>query len=324
MICRDDHDALPESALRLLHLCGPGQPATEGDLTVELIKDSPEYRVVLLTAGESRSVLKQAGRLAREQKMFNGVIASALAHAAGVPTPTLRSFFCGTATRGSATQWFDYVPGASCEHTLADFSAEEQSRLFADLGMALGRLHRSRAEGYSEVLHLARHSTLERTVNDRLAYCFGQQGAFDAIEPHQTNEAKRKVLMLLEQTMPFSVPVLIHGDVGPRNLIERDRRLAALIDFEHAKFHDAAYDFVKLWFLLSERPGDWDALMHHYLATAGASPAFAQRLEMFVGLEILSGLCYWHRTGDHAMYTDYRERLGTWTGERGAGTKAAR
>jgi aminoglycoside phosphotransferase (APT) family kinase protein len=277
-----------------------------------LLSDTRDYRVVLYETDTARWLLKQAKAGARTQKMINAAVAARFASARGVPTPCLRCFACGVMPDRPTVQIYDYVPGESCPEGFAGMTDAGRRDLLAQLGYALARLHAHRAPGYGESLHGDGFESLMQATRQRLDYALGQSEAFSALVPGTVEAAQARILALSERVAADSLPVLVHGDVGPRNLILDAGRLAALIDFEHAKFHDAAHDFVKLHFLLSGRAEDWRALMGAYSEKAGTPARFAERLSMFIGLELLSGLGYWHRTSDAAMFDDYRARLRHW------------
>lgn len=297
--------------MRALHDCGLlGDDADV--LDVELLKRSPEYLVLRVVRNDRQILIKQAGPAVRESKLFNGCIASALAREQGVPTPALRHFFCSAGPPGPATLVFDFLPGHGAEQRYARFSAQERRRFFADLGKAVGLLHRQPRSGFSEELYRCGHNDLRQVVDARLDYCLAQTAAFAAIDAPTLAEVRRKLGDLRDRVARVSRPVLIHGDLGLRNLLEHEHRFAGLIDFEHAKFHDPAYDFVKLSFFLADQPDCWQALLQHYFAETGEVAAFPLRLQLLSGIEILSGLPYWHRTGDSAMYADYQHKLQVW------------
>lgn len=102
---------------------------------------------------------------------------------------------------------------------------------------------------------------------------------------------------------------VIQSAITRSALILNQARHAAPIDSEHAKYHDAAWDFVKRNFLLAERELDWQALMQAYAATGGTPPQLAERLRLFIELQLLSRFAYWHRTLDHMVFEGHSTRL---------------
>lgn len=307
----DDTASLRAVAIRTLQDCCLLADDATG-LDVELLKRSAEYLVLRVGSCNRQILIKQASSAVRESKLFNGCIAAALAWEQGVPTPALQHFFCSTGPPGPATLVFDFLPGRGAELRYADFSAEERRRFFADLGKAVGLLHRQPRSGFSEELHRAGGSDLRQVIDARLDYCLAQPAAFAAVDAQTLAEVRQRLGDLRDHVARVSQPVLIHGDIGLRNLLEHEHRFAGLIDFEHAKFHDPAYDFVKLSFFLADQPDCWQSLLQHYFAEIGEVAQFGLRLQLLSGIEILSGLPYWHRTGDSAMHTDYLRKLDAW------------
>jgi aminoglycoside phosphotransferase (APT) family kinase protein len=108
-------------------------------------------------------------------------------------------------------------------------------------------------------------------------------------------------------------PGLTHLDLYLPNVLTRRGRLAALLDFEHARWWDPAADFVKLaMWVFEQHPGARTPFWAGYAAAGGRLPAGAARVRVCAGLEWLSGLLYWHQAGDLGMYADYHQRLHAW------------
>lgn len=108
-------------------------------------------------------------------------------------------------------------------------------------------------------------------------------------------------------------PRLAHLDLHLPNILARDGRLAALLDFEHARWWDPAADLVKLgMWVFGPHPQARAPFWAGYAAAGGRLPAAAARARVCAGLEWLSGILYWHRVGDHRMYHDYQQRLHAW------------
>lgn len=307
-----DAAALHAETTGLLHDVGLLPLAGAGNATCRLLRDTRDYRIVLCATDSDRWLLKQDGPDAREQKMINAALAASLARARGVPTPALRCFASAISPQRRTLQVYDYIPGAVCPDDFRGLGDSERTALLAALGAGLARLHSHHAPGYGEVLHAGTFVSLKEAVGWRLDYALGMRDAFAKLDPGAISAVRARILALCDLVVADCRPVLVHGDVGPRNLILDGGQLVALIDFEHAKFHDAAYDFVKLHFLLSERAEDWRTLMSAYCAKNGTLRRFAERLSLFVGLELLSGISYWHRISDARMYDDYRKRLHAW------------
>ena len=115
-------------------------------------------------------------------------------------------------------------------------------------------------------------------------------------------------------------PSLVHGDLHPRNVVV-DRaepsgalRLAALLDFEHARFLDPAWDFVKLDLWVFAPHPDLEAPFRAaYRAARGESESFRSRVRLCGGLEILRALPYFGAEfPDEAMFDSFFTALERW------------
>jgi aminoglycoside phosphotransferase (APT) family kinase protein len=106
---------------------------------------------------------------------------------------------------------------------------------------------------------------------------------------------------------------LSHGDLHTPNTLVNDGRFVAILDFEHAKFWDAVFDFVKLrMWTFESQPGSEAPFMEGYQSTAPPLDRFEDRLRVCTGLELLAGLPYWKKSGEEGLLEDYMSRFERW------------
>jgi aminoglycoside phosphotransferase (APT) family kinase protein len=97
--------------------------------------------------------------------------------------------------------------------------------------------------------------------------------------------AGEAILSVVRTVSPQVRPSLVHRDLYLPNTLVAAGRFLCLLDLEHARSWDALADFVKLQMWVFEK---------------------------FSGLELLSGLLYWKKTGQSEMLADYQRRLSDW------------
>ena len=75
---------------------------------------------------------------------------------------------------------------------------------------------------------------------------------------------------LISHPLPADRPrCLIHGDVGSHNIMVRDGRLAALLDWELAHEDDPAIDLAQCRMMLLPDVMPWQEFARHYVAAGG-------------------------------------------------------
>ncbi|WP_428967089.1 phosphotransferase family protein [Micromonospora fluostatini] len=195
-----------------------------------------------------------------------------------------------------AHRWID---GTSLDAVgLADWDDARASRLGVDLGDWLRRLHAVQHRRGCWPL------TARRRYTDKLRRCL-ERGIIDT----DLAETVRRRWTADGAVLDDVTPTLIHRDLQPGNIVVRDGRLAAVIDFEHARIADPLYDLVKL--------SEWVFPLHPAIAPAlneaygldRASVGVRARLRVVSMLEHLSALVYFAKHRDMAMVDSQRDLL---------------
>jgi aminoglycoside phosphotransferase (APT) family kinase protein len=168
------------------------------------------------------------------------------------------------------------VPGRSAEHEPLD-PAEAPV-----LGGLLAALHATPTEG------APRNSwrgiplgQVEPDVGDRLAQ------VADAV-PGGTRALRRlQELWTRALAAPVDVPAaLVHADLHPKNLVVRDGRLAAVLDWGDLTLGDPAIDLAAAWMLLP--PSAHPAVRAAYGQVSGATEARVLGWAVFFGVQVLA------------------------------------
>jgi aminoglycoside phosphotransferase (APT) family kinase protein len=159
--------------------------------------------------------------------------------AAGLPLPIPSVRGAGVPTSGFAAHWsvLDWLPGEPASVAAVD----DEVRFAADLAAFLAALRRADAsDGPQPGLHSAyRGGPLDHWDDEVAAIVHRVDGA----ERDRARGLWRDAL-----AAPFrAAPVWVHGDVAGANLLVRDGRLSAVVDFGCSAVGDPACDTVMLW-----------------------------------------------------------------------------
>jgi aminoglycoside phosphotransferase (APT) family kinase protein len=157
--------------------------------------------------------------------------------------------------------------------------------------------------------------TWQALVEERMARLVSLNRDARVLSDDVLDEAVAEIASEAARVSEVVRPALSHGDLHTQNTLVDEGRFVAILDFEHAKFWDAMFDFVKLrmWTFESQE-GSAAPFMEGYRSTAPPLEAFEDRLRVCTGLELLAGLPYWKRSGEEALLEDYLRRFERWLG----------
>lgn len=288
-----------------------------GDLATchPLIKGHGHQSFVLETSSNAQLLLKIALRIDQLGKMRALRHALELVAEHGIATPRLLHFSEGTSSfAGRPWMIQEFLTGQDGEEAIAGMSELQRVSFFHDFGKAVSRLHAVSVGFFSENLAGSRPeptwASLVESRLERLTATHLQAGLL----PRKSLESARQAIISVARAISSEVrPSLVHWDLYLANTLAAAGRFQCLLDFEHARSADALSDFVKLkMWMFDVVPGSESAFSSGY----GSNPLITEqgriRYDLALGLELLSGLLYWKRTGEEAMLADYQGRFGHW------------
>jgi aminoglycoside phosphotransferase (APT) family kinase protein len=289
-----------------------------GDVTQvhPLLKGHGHQSFVLETGSGVSVLLKIALRLDQAAKMRSLGHVLALAARHHVPAPRLLHFSEGSASFGGRP-WLiqEFLPGDDGEVALAGMSEPERAAFFRDFGAAVARLHAIDVGHFSDDLAAsARETTWAAAVESRLARLAGEHRHAALLPSGGLETAAAAIRSLAHAVSPGVRPALVHRDLYLPNTLVAAGRFHALLDFEHARPADALADFVKLrMWVFDVVPGSESEFCAGYGTNPWTTTQGRRRHHVSLGLELLSGLLYWKRTGQSEMLDDYQRRFGEWS-----------
>lgn len=267
--------------------------------------------------GERRAVMVKVG-LKGTTTIATANLAEALrlANMAGVPCPKMLWRGVGTnALEGRPMFIQEFLTGIDGEEALAELDEHSRNRYFFDWGAAVGRLHSAFAGCFSNSISQPERccATWTQLIAERLRRLIPANKDAGTLDPSDLSAIESRIEEAAERLGKTVVPALAHCDPYPPNTLLQHDRFIALLDFEHAKFMDPVYDFVKLglWVfepLRDSRSPFWDG----YLTVTVGPDRFEERLWICLGMELLAGLPYWMRLGEREAFDDYSRRLRRW------------
>jgi aminoglycoside phosphotransferase (APT) family kinase protein len=311
MKVRSAPDAVAAAAVRSLPDLGP----------VEQVAPVPKghrhesWRV----QGRARTVmLKLPLQSTTAVAMANLREALRLADKGGVASPRLLWSGTAPASLGSRPMLIqEYLPGIDGNEILESLEGEELEAFYRDWGAAVGRMHAIEPSCFSSSISEPQRcqSTWQALVEERLTRLVSLNREARVLSDEMLDGAAAQIASEAARVSDAVRPALSHGDVHTPNTLVDEGRFVAILDFEHAKFWDAAFDFVKLrMWTFESREGSEAPFMEGYRSTAPPLEAFEDRLRVCTGLELLAGLPYWKRGGEEALLDDYLSRFERWLG----------
>ena len=166
---------------------------------------------------------------------------------------------------------------------LAEHPVADEGHTAISLGRFVAALHRTDVSGAPRAVRDGHVSVLD----DRVRGEINDLGADGTIDAGLVTAAWQDALTAPARTSP---PALIHADLHPANLLARDGRLAAVIDFGCLGVGDPAVDLLPAWALLTRQTRDL------FRAEAGADDATWTRGRGWaLGLG-LGAACYYRAT----------------------------
>jgi aminoglycoside phosphotransferase (APT) family kinase protein len=291
-------------------------PACGGVTRAEpLTKGHGHQSFVLKTRSNATLLLKIALRHDQLGKMksLRDVLALTARH--GIASPAVLAFSEGTASF-DGRPWLiqEFLPGQDGEVALPGMSERERAAFFRDFGAAVARLHAIDVGYFSEdIAATAGEPTWGSLVQSR-AERLRDHHLNAGLVPRKSIDRAHEVLLATVQTVGSALrPALVHRDLYLPNTLVEAGRFRCLLDFEHARSWDAVSDFVKLrMWVFDAVAGSAAAFWSGYGANPLTTPDGHLRYHVALGLELLSGLVYWRKTGDLQMFSDYDRRLRDW------------
>lgn len=212
----------------------------------------------------------------------------------------------------------EFLGGVDGEESIPKLDQEQRAQFFFDWGVAVGRLHAEKTPCFSNSISDPERCCRSWTdlVCERLERLIPSNRAAGIVGDSELNAMESAIYEAAKRLSNVTVPALVHCDLYPPNTLVSNGRFTALLDFEHAKFMDPVFDFVKLGMWVFEPIPDaagpfWDG----YVSSFSRADRFQERLWVCVGLELLAGFPYWKRRGEVKLMDDYRSRLRQWFAE---------
>jgi len=284
-----------------------------------LVKGHGHQSFVVETSANTTLLLKIALRREQLAKMQSLRQVLELAARHHIPAPTLLYFSEGTASFGSRP-WLvqEFLTGQDGEDALSRMSEGQRAAFFRDFGNAVARLHAVNVGYFAEDLASSRREeTWASVVESRVARLENDHLQAGLLPRGRIEAAAAAIRSVVRTVSPHVCPSLVHRDLYLPNTLVADGRFLCLLDFEHARSSDALADFVKLRMWVFDKVPGSEA---EFCAGYGSNPLSTEegrtRHRVGLGLELLSGLLYWQKTGQAEMRADYESRLSQWLSER--------
>lgn len=205
-------------------------------------------------------------------------------HAIGLPVPQPILFEPDEAHLGNAfmlsTQILDARMAGSC-------FPEDRRREGANMGPGFGReAAKLLAELHARTLEpQGDDGTILAETTGHVARQAAEWRSMD--KPPFSLALDLGIAWMAANPLPLGRPVcLIHGDYAPHNIMTRDGRLVALLDWELARRGDPAEDLAECRMMLIDGCISWDEFVAVYLASGGPPAACDPHAVAYYGLVV--------------------------------------
>lgn len=242
------------------------------------------------------------------------IAATRRAAEAGLPVTRFRAFVPHDEVLGGPVVVCEYAPGRSASDLFPTMTVAQRESVGAELGELVAKLHQCVGERFGDVMGRDTFCSFTAYARDRLAAALAETTEIDL--GRSWDEVARRVdarLATYEETRP----TLVHKDLYLDNVLLReeptgDVRVAAILDFEGARFSDRLEDFGKLDDIVF---GWWPETKEPFLRAYGAihplDAAEYARIHAQVGLYNVVMAAHFQRW-QQAHVPDYVRRINEW------------
>jgi Ser/Thr protein kinase RdoA (MazF antagonist) len=238
------------------------------------------------TADGGRYVVKFAPA-SSESKSRSAHLAHLLAGEAGVPVAPVVHFGVHADRLMRVYGWID-----GRTPTPESLVGHRAARLFSDLGAATALLHGINHDAFSSRLDGSSPAFggWSDYVEYRLEHVRDRCRSVGAVDETELARAVAIIQDLAQAVSPVARPTLCHRDLYAGNvLVDREGRLAAVLDFDLAEIWDTAGEWFKLdWLFFPSYPGSASVFAEAYWAGRSVAPDWDSRVKLVGLLETLN------------------------------------
>lgn len=242
------------------------------------------------------------------------LVATRKAAEAGVPVARLRAFVPHDHELGGPMVVQEFGPGKSASDLFPTLSPEQRSSVGGELGELVAAMHRCAGPGFSNLLGRDRFPSLLDYARARLHESVGY--AREIRLDRSWDDVIRRVDQRLTAAGEAQ-PVLVHRDLYLDNVLLREDqdgrvRVAALLDFEGARWSDQYEEFGKLDETVFEWwPDTKEPFLDAYARVHPLGPEQHQRIHAHVGLYNVVMAAHFQRWQPEIV-PDYVHRIAQW------------
>jgi aminoglycoside phosphotransferase (APT) family kinase protein len=268
----------------------------------------------ILEAGDQRFLLKASVRRAAPEQFLSHINAHRLAGAHGLPVPEIVAVRETPNALNAPYVVQRWIPGEDgSEVMLRGVSQVDATRIGEELGRLVARIHTISGREFAELVGLGlRISSWRDLCRTRLASLVESNEHAGVLDGGRLHALAQRLARYLGR-VPIVRPALTHSDLFLPNVVMRSGEVVGLLDWEHARFYDPVWDFVKLdaW-VFRAHPELREPVAAGY-AEHHTHQSFELRLATCQGLEYLAAVVYFGTTYPNAtMLADFLVLIDEW------------
>ncbi|WP_163507029.1 phosphotransferase family protein [Fodinicola acaciae] len=271
----------------------------------------------LVDTDDGRLLLKVPRRITDPGHFRHLVAAANRAVEAGLPVPRFRSFVPFDEIVGGPVLVQEYVPGRMATEAWPHLTPAERHRVSAQIGELVARLHQTKGDALTDVLGDRPYPSIADYAEKILRQALAETTdvSLDVVGGWKSVET---VVRSAVERIGVVEPTLVHLDLYLDNILlaEDGAEVAAIIDFEHARFSDQYEEFGKITDLLFDwHPQTREPFLRAYADVHPLDDQAWQRIDAHVGLYNVR-MCGYFRRWQPNLVADYQKRIAEWMADR--------
>ncbi|QHE59805.1 phosphotransferase [Rossellomorea vietnamensis] len=209
----------------------------------------------------------------------------------------------------------EWLPGSDAQKSISNFSGLEKQQFSWEFGETLAKLHSIKGDFFSEdLLGEKKTSSWRELVTNRLEKLLHENREVCVLDNKTIDNMEEKCNRLLQNLSDNIEPGFTHRDLYLSNVLVADNKFLNIIDFEHARFYDPLWDFVKVeaW-IFRKFPELRAGFYKGYSNKFPWENEYDFRITLYEGIEFLAAFPYFGKKfPDRRMLAMFNYELQEW------------
>lgn len=188
----------------------------------------------------------------------------------------------------------EWLPGEDAETVINSFDCLEKENFAYDFGKGLAGLHNIQGETFSDdIIGNKKYNSWRELVSQRLDKLIFENKEVNVLDDKTLSTIEKRCRSLI-QLLPEEIkPGFTHRDLYLSNVLVQNNKFHCIIDYEHARFYDPLWDFVKIeaW-IFRKHPDIRKYFYQGYQSVIPWKEEYIHRIRLYEGVEFLAAFPY--------------------------------